>query len=132
MPLSKYRGLSVVAALVAQLFVTAHIVLAQEAATPTAPQPTTEGTLLRFGFMFVTVYLIFYVMVIKPQKAKFTEQQNLLSTLKRGEQVVTSGGMVAKVAGVEKEHVLLEVAPNVRLKFEIAHITKRLDKAEAA
>jgi preprotein translocase subunit YajC len=39
---------------------------------------------------------------------------------------------VAKVAGVEKEHVLLEIAPNVKVKFEIAHISKRLDKAEKA
>lgn len=132
MPFSKYSRLLCGSALVTQIFAAVQLAVAQEAATPTAPQPTTEGTLLRFGFMFVTVYLIFYVMVIKPQKAKFSAQQNLLSSLKRGEQVVTSSGMVAKVAAVEKEHVLLELAPNVKVKFELAHIAKRLDKAEAA
>ena len=130
MPLTKFSRFSVGAALIAQLLVSAQIAIAQEAPTQATPPPSTEGALLRFGFMFVTVYLIFYFMVIKPQKSKVVEQQKLLSSLKRGEQVVTSGGMVAKVAGVEKEHVLLELAPNVKVKFELAHITKRLDKLE--
>jgi preprotein translocase subunit YajC len=132
MPLSKYSRLLCGSALLTQIFVATQLALAQEAPTATQPAPSTEGTLLRYGFMFVTVYLIFYFMVIKPQKKKITDQQNLLSSLKRGEQVVTSGGLVAKVAGVEKEHVLLEIAPNVKVKFEIAHISKRLDKAEKA
>ena len=122
----------VVFAAVSQVLLATQIAAAQVGATPAAPQPTTEGTLLRFGFMFVSVYLIFYFMVIKPQKAKYTDQQNLLSSLKRGEQVVTTGGMMAKVAAVEKDHVLLELAPNVKVKFEIAHIAKRIEKAEAA
>ena len=125
-------GLLAVGLCLAGLFLTVllmdpAVVLAQGAQP--AAEPTTEGTLLRMGFMFVMVYMIFHFLVIKPQKAKLTEQQNLLNTLKRGEQVVTSGGMLAKVAGVEKEYVLLELAPNIRVKFEPGHISKRLDKA---
>jgi preprotein translocase subunit YajC len=119
-----------VLALACQFTTSVTVAMAQEGVTP--PQPTTEGTLLRMGFMFVMVYLIFHFMVIKPQRTKFTEQQKLLASLKRGEQVVTSGGMVAKVSAVEKEHVVLELAPTVKVKFELAHIVKRLDKAEKA
>ena len=107
-----------------------QLLFAQTAAVP--PQPTTAGTLVRMGVMFVMVYAIFHLLVIKPQKTKLSEQQKLLSSLKRGEQVVTSSGIVAKVANVEKEHVLLELAPNVRVKFEVAHIVKRLDKPVAS
>jgi preprotein translocase subunit YajC len=107
------------------------LAVAQDAPTAQPVEPTTMGTISRMGFMFVVVYLVFQYLVIKPQKEKLQQQQDLLKNLKRGDQVVTSGGMIGKVAGVESDHALLELAPNVKVKFEIAHISKKLDKAVA-
>lgn len=78
--------------------------------------------------MFCMVFFIFYFMVIKPQQQKLKSQQDLLQSLKKGDSVVTSGGIIAKVAGVESDHVLLDIAPNVRLKLEPSHIAKRFEK----
>ena len=113
----------------------ATIVLVPEALfaqAPAATQPTPPPVttmLPRFALMFVVVYGIFYLFVIRPQRANLVKQQQMLNTLKRGEQVITSSGIVGKVAGVEKEFATIEVAPNIKIKFEIAHITKRVDKA---
>jgi preprotein translocase subunit YajC len=49
--------------------------------------------------------------------------------------VVTTGGIVGKIAGTEKDFVLVEIAPNVKVKIEPSHVAKRLggdSKAEAA
>jgi preprotein translocase subunit YajC len=64
--------------------------------------------------MLAICYLIFYFMVIRPQETKNKQHKALLESIKRGDTVVTTSGMVAKVAGVEKDHVLLEIAPNVK------------------
>jgi preprotein translocase subunit YajC len=85
--------------------------------------------------MLAVCYLIFYFMVVKPQDTKMKKQKQLVDTLKKGESVVTTGGIVGKIAGTEKEFVLVEIAPNVKIKMDPAHVAKRLgadSKAEAA
>ena len=79
--------------------------------------------------MFGMVFFIFYFMVIKPQQQKLKSQQDLIQGLKKGDSVVTSGGIIAKVAAIESDHVLLDIAPNVRLKLEPGHISKRFEKS---
>ncbi len=98
-------------------------------------EPTFFGSLVSMLPMLAVCYLIFYFMVIKPQDAKLKKHKSLLESLKRGDSVVTSGGIVAKVAGIEKDCVVLEIAPNVKIKVETAHVLKRAgneQKAEAA
>ncbi len=98
-------------------------------------QPSFFGSLVSMLPMLAVCYLIFYFMVIKPQDAKVKKHKSLLESLKRGDPVVTSGGIVGKVAGIEKDCVLLEIAPNVKIKVEQAHVLKRAgneQKAEAA
>ena len=75
--------------------------------------------------MFGIIFLIFWVLVLRPQQKKLLEQQQLMGDLKKGEQVVTSSGIIAKVASVEKSFVSLDLGNNVRLKVEKAHVTKR-------
>jgi preprotein translocase subunit YajC len=80
--------------------------------------------------MLAICYLIFYFMVIRPQEAKNKQHKSLLESIKRGDTVVTTSGVIAKVAGVESDHVLLEVAPNVKVKYVMTAIA-RLDGGEA-
>jgi preprotein translocase subunit YajC len=98
-------------------------------------QPTLFGSLVSMLPMLAVCYLIFYFMVIKPQESKVKKHKSLLESLKRGDSVVTSGGIMGKVAGIEKDCVLLEIAQNVKIKVELAHVLKRAGddaKAEAA
>lgn len=108
---------------------------AAQAAAPATEAPTMLGALIQMLPMLAVCYLIFYFMVIRPQEAKNKQRKTLLESLKRGDSVVTSGGLVGKVAGVEKEYVMLEIAPNVKIKVLQSHIARfEVDpqKAQAA
>ena len=97
---------------------------APAAAPAAAPQPTFLGALWDTLPMLAICYLIFYVMVIRPQESKNKKHKALLESLKRGDSVVTTSGIIGKVAGVEKDHLLLEVAQNVKLKVLLTHVAR--------
>ena len=78
--------------------------------------------------MFAIVFLIFYFMIIRPQQQKLLEHKKLIESLKKGDNVVTSGGILGRVASVDKDHILLEVAGNVKIRFETAHVQRRSEK----
>ncbi len=81
--------------------------------------------------MFAMVFIIFYFLVFKPQQKKLKDQQALITSLKKGESVVTSSGIIGRVASVEENHVTIEIATNVKVKVEKAHIVKREEKGAA-
>ena len=106
-------------------FVLIPSAFAQDAAQQ---QPPFMQVLMEMMPMFCIVFFIFYFMVIKPQQRKMQDQQRLLQSLKKGEVVTTTGGIIGRVAGTEKDHILLEVSPNVRLRIENVHVLRRLEK----
>ena len=91
---------------------------------------TTGQRLMAMSPMFLMVFLIFYLLVILPQKKQLKMQEALLASLKKGELVLTSSGILARVAGVENDHVLLEIANGVKVKFERSHVKSRVEKKE--
>ena len=60
----------------------------------------------------VALFAIFYFLFIRPQRKKEKQLEELRSSLEVGQMVTTIGGMIATVAKVEEEHVVLEVGPN--------------------
>jgi preprotein translocase subunit YajC len=112
---------------------TAQSVFAQDAA-PATPieQPSLLGALMQMLPMLAICYLIFYFMVIKPQETKNKKHATLVASLKRGDSVVTSSGIVGKVANVEKDHVMLEIAQNVKIKVLMSHVTRLESEQQAA
>jgi preprotein translocase subunit YajC len=81
--------------------------------------------------MFAMVFLIFYLLVFKPQQKKLRDHQILMEALKKGDTVITSSGIIGRVAGVEKDYILVEIANNTRVKFERSHIVKKEEKEAA-
>jgi preprotein translocase subunit YajC len=94
------------------------------AGAPGAEAPSLFGALIEMLPMLAVCYLIFYFMVIRPQETKTKQHKALLESMKRGDSVVTSSGIVGKVSGIEGDHILLEVAPNVKVKFLRQHIVR--------
>jgi preprotein translocase subunit YajC len=72
------------------------------------------ASLLLIGGMFVLMYF----MIIRPQRKRQKEHQNLMTNLGKGDEVVTSGGIVGKVVKVDESYMVLEVSNNVELKFQ--------------
>jgi preprotein translocase subunit YajC len=76
----------------------------------------------------VIMFGIFYFLLIRPQQKKAKEHKALLDSLKKGDQVVTAGGMHGKITAVEDNVVTIEVANNVNIKFNKAHVAAVVDK----
>lgn len=110
-------------------FLLASAAFAQAAAPATVQPPGLGEVFSRMMPMFAVVFFIFYFLVLKPQQSKLKAQQTLIESLKRGDEVVTSGGLIGRVAGAEKGYTFLEIAPNVRIKVETAHVLRRYEEA---
>ena len=81
----------------------------------TAPGLGGAGGML--GFLpLVLVFVIFYLLLIRPQQKKAKDHQEMLSRLKKNDEVMTSGGIYGKVVALADNVVTVEVAPNVRLR----------------
>ncbi len=76
----------------------------------------------------VIMFAIFYFLLIRPQQKKAKEHKALLEALKKGDQVVTAGGMHGKVSAVDDNVVTIEVANGVNIKFNKGHIAAIIDK----
>jgi preprotein translocase subunit YajC len=66
---------------------------------------------------FVLIFVIMYFLIIRPQQRRMKTHQEMLKNLRRGDQIVTSGGIVGKIAKVADEGDLeVEIADGVRVK----------------
>ena len=68
--------------------------------------------------MFAAVIFIFYFLILRPQQKRAAEQKKLLASVKKGDRVVMSSGIHGTIVGVEDDSVLVQVADNVKVKFE--------------
>jgi preprotein translocase subunit YajC len=70
----------------------------------------------------VFMFAIFYFLLIRPQQKKAKEHRALLDSMKKGDNVITAGGVHGKVTSVENDLVTLEVANNVNIKITKSYI----------
>jgi len=73
--------------------------------------------------MFALIIGIFYFMILRPQNKRQKDRQKLLDSLKKGDKVITAGGMYGTIAGIDEKTVLVQVADNVKMKFERSSVT---------
>jgi preprotein translocase subunit YajC len=71
----------------------------------------------------IIMFAIFYFLLIRPQQKKAKEHRALLDALKKGDQVVTAGGMHGKVTALDDQTVTLEIAPGVNVKYNKGFIS---------
>ena len=78
--------------------------------------------------MFVIMIGIFYFLLIRPQQKKAKEHRALLEALKKGDSVVTAGGVFGKVTSLDENIVTLEIATGVNIKIKKGHIAEVIKK----
>ena len=93
---------------------------AQEA----AQAPSVAFNLLFIGGMFVLVYLILW----RPQAKRAKEHRELVTALTKGDEVLTSGGVLGKVTKVSDDYVTIEVAEGVELNMQKSAVAAALPK----
>jgi|TARA_B110001452_G_scaffold253890_1_gene244994 preprotein translocase subunit YajC len=65
----------------------------------------------------ILIFVIFYFLLIRPQQKKAKEHKILLESIKRGDQILTSGGMIAKVIKADTEELTVEISEKVNVKI---------------
>ncbi|MCA1774901.1 MAG: preprotein translocase subunit YajC [Paracoccaceae bacterium] len=84
--------------------------------------------------MFALIFAIMYFLLIRPQQKRAKEHQTMLAALRRGDQVVTSGGIIGKVTKVkdEVEEVEVEIATGTTVRVMRSTIARVINKTEPA
>ncbi len=90
-------------------------------------------------FLMVAILGIFYVVLIRPQQKREREKEEFRNRLKKGDEVTGAGGLFGRVVDIRGTVVMLEVAPNVRVRVErrtieplVAARTVKPDEKEGA
>jgi preprotein translocase subunit YajC len=70
----------------------------------------------------ILIFVIFYFLLIRPQQKQRKDHQSLLSNLKVGDNVLTSGGIYGRVTGLKDDKVTVEISDKVRVKVNRSNI----------
>jgi len=70
----------------------------------------------------VMILAVFYFLLIRPQQQKAKEHEDFVKALKKGELVVTSSGLFGRIVDLKDNDVTLEIAPNVKVRYERSKI----------
>ena len=89
------------------------------------------GALLGPIPMLVIMGAIFYFLLIRPQQRKAKETKKMLENLRKGDEVVTNGGIYGRITGLNENQVVMEVAPQTRIKVLRTSVTHIVSSASA-
>ena len=70
----------------------------------------------------ILIFVIFYFLLIRPQQRRAKDHRSLLSNLKVGDQILTSGGIYGKITGLREDVVTIEISDKVRVKVARGNI----------
>ena len=96
------------------------------AAADSAQVPHADGS---FSLVMIAViFVLFYFMLIRPQNKRAKEHRELIGQVKMGDEVVTLGGMLAKVVAVDDQYIKVSVAEGVDIRIQRTAISSVLPK----
>ena len=90
------------------------------------PQAQTVNPIVNL-IPFIFIFIIFYFLLIRPQKTKEQEQRKMLEKLDKNDEVVTSGGIHGTIVNVKEKSVVLRIDDNVKMEVEkscVAYVKK--------
>ena len=70
----------------------------------------------------ILMFVIFYFLLIRPQQKKTKEHREMVANLKKGDRIVTSGGLHGRITGVSDQTLTVEIADKVRVKVNRANV----------
>ena len=95
-------------------------------AAPQAGGGSAAGSLI----MLLILFAIFYFLLILPQQKQAKKHREMIASLKKGDRVVTAGGIIGTVAGVSDDTITLQIAEGVKIKVAKSYIANKLQSAE--
>ncbi len=101
------------------------------AAAAGAPPTTVDGVLMQFLPLFL-IFGVFYFLLIRPQQKKYEQHKAMVEGIRRGDKVVTAGGILGTVVRADTgDEVVVEIAENVKVRVLKNTITNVNAKTEA-
>ena len=88
-----------------------------------AVDPCAGGGSTGMIIWMVLLFALMYFMLIRPQKKQREPHQKLIESLKRGDRVVTSGGLLGVISGITDNTVIVEISDSVKVKVQKSHVT---------
>ncbi|HOW58174.1 MAG TPA: preprotein translocase subunit YajC [Candidatus Omnitrophota bacterium] len=77
------------------------------------------GSIMAFLPMYLIMFGILYFFMIRPQQKKQKELQNMIANLKKGDRVITSGGIIGVITGIQNDYLVLKVGDSDTTKIEV-------------
>ena len=106
------------------------LILALGTAATTTDGAAAGGSLVTTLITFGAIILIFYFLIIRPQRKRDKEAKEMLAAIKKGDKIVTIGGIRGTVAVVKESTVIVKVDDNTRIEFSKNAISSVLNKKE--
>ena len=104
-------------------------VLSLLAQTAPAAGGADKGSLIRMAVLMVAFVAFFYFAIVRPQNKKRKETEKMLNAMKKGDKVVTIGGIHGKISAVKEKEVVLTVDANTEITFEKSAIARVVSQA---
>jgi preprotein translocase subunit YajC len=73
-------------------------------------------------WMLFSMFAVMYFLLIRPQQKKQKEHREMLNNLKKGDRIITSGGLHGRITGITDATLTLEIADKVRVKVSRGHV----------
>ena len=93
-----------------------------------AAAPQGQGDALMSFLPLILIFVVFYFLLIRPQSKKAKEHRDMVAALAKGDEVVTSGGLLGRITSVGDNFVELEVASNLTVKVQRPAIANLMPK----
>lgn len=94
----------------------AGLAYAQGAGAATGPSPLVS--MMPIALMFIVLYFL----LIRPQQKRTRDHEAMIETLKRNDEIVTSGGLYGRIQSIADKVLVVEIAPNVRVRVDRAQV----------
>lgn len=76
------------------------------------------GSMIGSILPFLLIILVFYFLILRPQQKRQKERQQMLESVKKGDKIVTTGGIHGTVEGIDGAELLVKIADNVKVKLD--------------
>jgi len=83
-----------------------------------------------FGFLLpmIIIFVAFYFLLIRPQQKKQKAHTALVSALKEGDEILTTGGILGKITGVSEHYIIVKISDNTEIKMQKASVSQVVPK----
>lgn len=91
-----------------------------------------QGSMVSSVVMLALMFGIFYFFLIRPQQVQQKKRKEMLDSLRKGNTVITIGGIYGQIVDVKDDNLVLQIADNVRIRTVRGAVSSVLGKGEAA